>query len=80
LLPFLHEDLQQLADMVRQISDFPRAGIEFRHVLDTCQQPGGLKLCTSLLQSHYTGDWAEVDLLISCEAGGFVIVKVLLTA
>jgi adenine phosphoribosyltransferase len=72
LLPFLHEDLQQLADMVRQIPDFPRPGIEFRHVLDICQQQGGLNLCTSLLQSHYTGDWAKVDLLISCEAGGFV--------
>jgi adenine phosphoribosyltransferase len=72
LLPFLHEDLQQLTDMVRQIPDFPRPGIEFRHVLDICQQPGGLKLCTSLLQSHYAGEWAKVDLLVSCEAGGFV--------
>ena len=72
LLPFFHEDLQQLADMVGRIPDFPRTGIEFRHVLDTYQQPGGLPVCTSLLQSHYTGDWAKVDLLISCEAGGFV--------
>ena len=72
LLPFFHEDLQQLADMVRHIPDFPRPGIEFRHVLDICQQPEGLTLCTSLLQSHFTGDWAKVDLLISCEAGGFV--------
>ena len=72
LLPFLHEGLRELGDMVRQISDFPRPGIEFRHVLDICQQPGGLNLCTSLLQSHYAGDWAKVDLLVSCEAGGFV--------
>ena len=72
LLPFFHEDLQDLADMVRQIPDFPRPGVEFRHVLDICQQPGGLNLCTSLLQSRYAGDWAKVDLLISCEAGGFV--------
>ena len=74
LLPLLHGDLQQLADMVRQILDFPRPGIEFRYVLDICQQPGGLTLCTSLLQSQYTGDWAKVDLLISCEAGGFVLI------
>ena len=58
--------------MVRQIPDFPRPGIEFRHVLDICQQPGGLNLCKSLLQSRYAGDWAKVDLLVSCEAGGFV--------
>ena len=72
LLPLLHEDLQQLADMVPQVPNFPRPGIEFRHVLDICQRPGGLNLCTSLLQSHYAGDWAKVDLLISCETGGFV--------
>jgi hypothetical protein len=34
LLPFFHEDLQRLANMVRQVPDFPRLGIEFRHVLD----------------------------------------------
>lgn len=72
LLPFLHKDLQRLADMVRQVPNFPRPGIEFRHVLDVCQRPGGLNLCTSLLHSHYAGDWAEVDCLVSCEAGGFV--------
>jgi len=33
LLPFFHKDLQRLAHMVRQVPDFPRPGIEFRHVL-----------------------------------------------
>lgn len=72
LLPFFHEDLQRLADMVRPVSDFPRPGIEFRHVLDISQRPGGLALCTSLLQTHFTGDWAKVDIVASCETGGFV--------
>ncbi|KAE8321295.1 hypothetical protein BDV39DRAFT_210877 [Aspergillus sergii] len=77
LLPFCHEDLQRLADMVRQVPDFPRSGIEFRHVLDISQQPGGLTLCTSLLQSHFTGDWAKVDAVACCEAGGFVYASAL---
>jgi adenine phosphoribosyltransferase len=72
LLPFFHEDLQRLANMVRPIPDFPRPGIEFRHVLDISQQPGGLALCTSLLQTHFTGDWAKVDVVACCEAGGFI--------
>lgn len=72
LLPFLHEDLQRLADMVRSIPDFPRPGIEFRHVLDITQQRGGLALCTALLQTHFSGDWAKVDVVAGCEAGGFV--------
>ena len=72
LLPFVHEDLQRLANMVRQSPDFPRLGIEFHHVLGISQQPGGLALCTSLLQTHFTGDWAKVDAVACCEVGGFV--------
>ena len=77
LLPFVHEDLRRLANMVRQVADFPRPGIEFRHVLGISQQPGGLTLCTSLLQSHFTGDWAQVDVVACCGVGGFVFASAL---
>ncbi|RYP49833.1 hypothetical protein DL768_004525 [Monosporascus sp. mg162] len=77
LLPFFHEDLQRLADMVRPVTDFPRPGIEFRHVLDISQQPGGLAMCTSLLQAQFTGDWAKVGVVACCEAGGFVYASAL---
>lgn len=77
LLPFCHEDLQRLASMVRPVPDFPRPGIDFRHVLDISQQPGGLDLCTSLLQTHFTGDWAKVDVVACCEVGGFVYASAL---
>lgn len=77
LLPFFHEDLQRLANMVRMVPDFPRPGIEFRHVLGISQQPGGLALCTSLLQTYFTGDWAKVDAVACCEAGGFVYASAL---
>ncbi|KPM37969.1 hypothetical protein AK830_g8587 [Neonectria ditissima] len=72
LLPLLHEDLQQLANMVRPVSNFPRPGIEFRHVLNIAQQPGGLALCVSLLGTHFTGDWAKVDVVACCEAGSYL--------
>ena len=77
LLPFFHEDLQRLADMVRPVHNFPRLGLEFRHVLDISQQPGGLALCISLIQTHFTGDWAKVDAVVCCEAGGFVYASAL---
>ncbi|KAH8822027.1 phosphoribosyl transferase domain protein [Xylogone sp. PMI_703] len=77
LLPFIHKDLRRLADMVLQVPDFPRQGIEFRHVLGISQRPGGLSLCTSLLQTHFTGDWAKVDSVVCCEAGGFVYASAL---
>ncbi|PPJ52942.1 hypothetical protein CBER1_11657 [Cercospora berteroae] len=72
LLPLFHDDLQRLAQMVRLVNEFPVPGIDFRHVLDIAQQPGGLKLCTSLLQTHFTGDWTKVNVVACCEAGGFV--------
>ncbi|GAB0138368.1 hypothetical protein EsDP_00006603 [Epichloe bromicola] len=77
LLPFLHDDLRRLATMVRPVPDFPRSGIGFRHVLDISQQPGGLNLCTSLLQAHFTGVWAEVNVVACCEVGGFVFASAL---
>ncbi|KAI0401677.1 hypothetical protein F4802DRAFT_418960 [Xylaria palmicola] len=72
LLPFFDEHLQRLADMVPSIPGFPRAGVEFRHVLNIAEQPGGLALCTSLLQTHFAGDWEDARAVVSCEAGGFV--------
>ncbi len=72
LVPFFHEDLQRLADMMRLVPEFPCPGIEFRHVLNIVQHPGGLPLCTSLLRSHFAGDWAKINVVACCEAGGFV--------
>ncbi|KAG9230083.1 phosphoribosyl transferase domain protein [Amylocarpus encephaloides] len=77
LLPFVHEDLQRLANMVGQISDFPRLGVEFRHVLNISQQPGGLALCTSLLQTHFASDWTRVNAVACCEAGGYIFASAL---
>ncbi|KAL6884151.1 hypothetical protein HDV57DRAFT_447001 [Trichoderma longibrachiatum] len=72
LVPFLHRDLQRLASMVRSVPNFPRPGIEFRHVLGICREPGGLALCTKLLQSQLGDGWAKTDAVVCCEAGGFV--------
>lgn len=72
LLPYLHGDLQRLANMVCLVPDYPRSGDQFRHVLNISQQPGGLALCTSLLKAHFTGDWAKFDAVASCETGGWV--------
>jgi adenine phosphoribosyltransferase len=74
LLPFFHEDLQRLANMIPLVPGFPRPGVDFRHMLNISQRPGGLALCTSLLQQHLAGDWAKVDALVFCESGGFVFV------
>jgi adenine phosphoribosyltransferase len=77
LHPFVHGDIERLADMVRAVPDFPKPDIQFRHVLGISQQPGGLTLCTSLLQSHLTKAWAKVDAIVCCEVGGLVFAPAL---
>ena len=72
LLSFFDKDLQRLAEMVHPVANFPSPCIEFRNVLGISQQPGGLALCTSLLQSHSTGDWSKIDAIACCESGGFI--------
>ncbi|KAH6696458.1 phosphoribosyl transferase domain protein [Leptodontidium sp. MPI-SDFR-AT-0119] len=77
LLPFVHENLQRLTNMVSHVTDFPRPGIDFRHVLGISQQPGGLALCTTLLQTHFVGDWSKIGAVVCCEVGGFVYASAL---
>jgi adenine phosphoribosyltransferase len=77
LLPFLHHDLERLAKMVHSVSNFPRSGIEFRDVLGISQQAGGLNLCTNLLQSRFTGDWAKIGAIVCCEVGSFIYASAL---
>ncbi|KAI4601820.1 hypothetical protein KJ359_010684 [Pestalotiopsis sp. 9143b] len=77
LIPLLHEDLHLLANMVRSVPGYPRPGIEFRHILGIAEQKGGLSLCTSLLETHYSGDWTKIDRIVCCEAGGFVFASAL---
>lgn len=77
LLPFLHGDLQRLADMVSMKSDFPRQNVDFRHVLGISQHPNGLPLCVSLLQDHFLGHWGTVDSIACCESGGFLFASAL---
>ncbi|KAI1061056.1 hypothetical protein LB507_010162 [Fusarium sp. FIESC RH6] len=72
LLPFLADDLRRLAGMVCSVPDFPRVGIEFRHVLNISSQVGGIAFCTELLKKHYQGNWGSVDAIVSCATGGFV--------
>ncbi|KAI1021092.1 hypothetical protein LB503_009982 [Fusarium chuoi] len=72
LIPFMSKELQNLAGMVPTVPNFPRIGIDFRYVLNIAQQKGGLALCTSLLKSHFSGDWDKVDAVVTSEASGYI--------
>lgn len=76
LVPLLSNELKQLADMIRIVPDFPCSGIEFRHILNIAQHPGGLALSTSLLKSCF-GDWKNIGAIACCEASGKVLLLLL---
>ncbi|KAG9238388.1 hypothetical protein BJ875DRAFT_532309 [Amylocarpus encephaloides] len=72
LFPFFHEDLQQLANMVRSAPDFPRPGMEFRHVLDISQQPVDIVVCCeagSFVFASALAARVDVPLALIREAG-----------
>ena len=77
LLPFMDDDHKRLAGMVRRITGFPSPGVEFRDVLGIAKQPGGLGLCTSLMQRRFTGNRSSIDTVVCCEAGGFIFASAL---
>ncbi|CCT74494.1 related to adenine phosphoribosyltransferase [Fusarium fujikuroi IMI 58289] len=72
LIPFMSKELQNLAGMVPTVPNFPRQGIDFRYVLNIAQQKGGHALCTSLLKSHFAGNWDKVDAVVTSEASGYI--------
>jgi adenine phosphoribosyltransferase len=63
--------------MIRKVPDFPRIGLDFCHILGIAQHRDGLALSASLLKTHFAGDWAKTDAIVSCEAGGFVFAPAL---
>ncbi|KAI0812081.1 hypothetical protein GGR55DRAFT_703960 [Xylaria sp. FL0064] len=73
LFPYFDGILERLTnDMVRVTPNFPRQGINFRHVLEISQQPGGLRTCVDLFRDRYKGNWDAVGAVVGCEAGGFI--------
>ncbi|KAM7216766.1 hypothetical protein V8F06_007876 [Rhypophila decipiens] len=71
------DDLRRLESMIRCVPNFPRQGVDFRHVLGISQQPGGIQLVTALLKTHFRGNWADIDAIVSCESGGFIFASAL---
>ncbi|KAK1140999.1 hypothetical protein N8T08_009656 [Aspergillus melleus] len=75
-----HLPEEHFLDVVHKATDVDVlliTGVEFRHVLSIAEQPGGLALCTSLMQSSFAGDWNSVNTITSCEAGGYIFASAL---
>jgi adenine phosphoribosyltransferase len=67
--------LNTLKQLIREIPDFPKAGILFYDITTLLKDKQGLKDTIDALKSHYEG--AQVDVVIGVEARGFIFAPAL---
>ncbi|KAJ5720724.1 uncharacterized protein N7483_008658 [Penicillium malachiteum] len=72
LFPFVSDGHRSLRNVVYSVPDFPRSGVNFRHVLNINQVAGGISLCASILTLCYPGNWNKVDAIVCCQSGGYL--------
>jgi adenine phosphoribosyltransferase len=64
------ESADQIRRLIRDIADFPKAGILFRDITPLLADPAGLALSIELLANPYRG--RGVDLVVGAESRGFI--------
>ena len=59
-----------LRDLIRNVADFPKAGIVFKDITPLLQDARGLRLAVDLMGAPYEG--AGVDVVVGVEARGYL--------
>lgn len=67
--------MDQLKQMIREVPDFPKPGINFYDITTLLKQPAGLKGTVDALAAEYEG--MKVDTVIGVEARGFIFAPAL---
>jgi adenine phosphoribosyltransferase len=62
--------VQQLRDLIRDIPDFPKAGITFKDFTPLLADPRALALAVELMTNPYRA--TEVDVVVGAESRGFI--------
>jgi len=63
--------MNQLKALIREVSDFPRPGINFYDITTLLKDPTGFKQVIDLLGEHYRS--TPIDVVLGIEARGFII-------
>src|ERR1051326_6854831 len=67
--------MDQLKKLIREVPDFPKAGINFYDITTLLKDRAGLRAVVDLLREHYQA--LNVDVVLGIEARGFIFAPVL---
>ncbi len=67
--------MDHLRNLIREVPDFPKPGINFYDITTLLKHPGGLKGTVDALAAEYEG--THVDVVIGVEARGFIFAPAL---
>jgi adenine phosphoribosyltransferase len=59
-----------LAEMIRDVPDFPKEGIVFKDITTLIKDAQAFKQAVDILADHYAGQ--EIDLVVAVEARGYI--------
>lgn len=62
--------MKQLAELIRDVADFPKPGIVFKDFTPLIRDPAALALAVELMANPFRGKY--VDLVIGAESRGFI--------
>jgi len=71
----LIETMNDLKKLIREVPDFPKAGINFYDITTLLKHPDGLRKTVDALAAEYDGE--RVDTVIGVEARGFIFAPAL---
>ncbi|RPJ84684.1 MAG: adenine phosphoribosyltransferase [Acidobacteria bacterium] len=63
--------MDTLKSMIREVPDFPKAGITFYDITTLLRDPAGFKLVIDRLATHYEQE--KIDLVVGIESRGFIL-------
>jgi adenine phosphoribosyltransferase len=67
--------MDNLKKMIREVPDFPKAGINFYDITTLLKEPEGLRLTVDALSSQFRDE--KVDVVLGIEARGFIFAPAL---
>lgn len=66
----MEDEVQELKQLIREVPDFPKPGVNFYDITTLLKEPLGLHRSVDALANHYVG--RAIDRVVGIEARGFI--------